>query len=363
MMNQANSALLTLQQIEQKLGQRFSLEQTTALVEVFDSFRQMEVRHAQDTAELKQTTAKFNTDTAELKEAVASLTKAVERLVEAQTRTEERLDEVEGRLGKVEGRLDKVEGRLDKLEAAVARLIEVQIRMEERLGKVEERLGKVEERLGKVEERLDKLEAAVARLIEVQIRMEERLGKVEERLGKVEERLDKLEARFDKLEARFDKLEARFDKAEQRMDKIIGLQLEQDYARKAPAYFGRVLRRVKVVSIQEIEEDLAKHLSDDEIGELMLLDLLVRGQPRQQPDAPEVWLAVEVSARVDQKDAVRAQERAALLQKAGYRVIPTLAGERITQGAAEFAAEHRLFLLQNGQSQFWGEALQTGLVV
>jgi hypothetical protein len=219
-----------------------------------------------------------------------------------------------------------------------------------------------------VEERLERLEVGQARLAEAVAKLTEAQARTEQRLDKVEERLDRLEVAMARLaeaqartEAWRDKTDVTLAEHRQRMDKIIGLQLEQDYARKASAYFGRALRRVKVVSIQEIEDDLAQHLSDAEIAELMLLDLLVRGQPRQQPDAPEVWLAVEISAKVDKKDAVRAQERAALLQKAGYRAIPTLAGEKITQGATQVAAEKQLFLLQNGQSQFWNEALQTVL--
>ena len=140
-----------------------------------------------------------------------------------------------------------------------------------------------------------------------------------------------------------------------------GRQLERDYRDKAYAYFGALLRRVQVVSLQDLEEDLQQHLSDQQIGDLMPLDLLINGQPRRQPDAPRVWLAVEVSAVVDQNDVERAQRRAAILQEAGYRAIPTVAGEQITPDAEEAAREAHILVLRDGRAEFWEEALAQAL--
>jgi hypothetical protein len=136
--------------------------------------------------------------------------------------------------------------------------------------------------------------------------------------------------------------------------------LEIKYRDKAPAYFGRILRRARAVSFQELEDDLEK-LPDYERNDLLLLDLLVRGQARTQPDAPEVWLAIEVSAVVDRNDVDRAQRRAAILRRAGYVAVPAVAGEETTKGGEATARAANVLLIQNGTLQFWEEALSKAL--
>ena len=91
---------------------------------------------------------------------------------------------------------------------------------------------------------------------------------------------------------------------------------------RAGAYFGPLLRRMSALSPIELEDDLEAHLSPEEFRDLLLLDLLVRGAPRYREEAPEVWLAVEISAVIDRHDVERA------LRQAGYRAIPTVTGER-----------------------------------
>jgi hypothetical protein len=255
-MNQSNLVMLTLREIEERLGQAFTPEQTAALIFAFDPIHRAILEQAKGMAELKQ--------------ALAILTVQVQKLAEAQARTEQRLDKVEQRLDKVEQRLDKVEQRLDKVE--------------------------------------------------------QRLDKVEQRLGY-----------------------------------SLSLQMEQDYARKAYAYFGTFLRRIQVVPLPDIIDDLYLHLSREEVADLLPLDLLVRGRLHEQPDGPELWLAVEISATVDRNDIARAQQRAALLQKVGYVTIPVVAGREMTQGAQEMAAQERILTLQNGRSLFWEEALHRAL--
>ncbi len=138
---------------------------------------------------------------------------------------------------------------------------------------------------------------------------------------------------------------------------VKGHQLELTYREKAGAYFGPLLRRLRVLSPVEIEEDLETLLSPEEFRDLLAVDLLVSGQPRYRAEAPQVWLAVEVSATVDRRDVERALKRAALLQRAGLRAIPTVAGEEATLGAKEEAEAYKVLMLQDGRTFFWEEAL------
>jgi hypothetical protein len=134
--------------------------------------------------------------------------------------------------------------------------------------------------------------------------------------------------------------------------------LEMKYRNKASAYFGRLLRKPRVVEPDSLWDDLEAHLSPEEMTDVLLVDLIVRGRPRTQPEAVEVWLAVEVSAVVDWQDVERARRRAELLRRAGYRAIPVVAGERATWGAEDQARQHQVAMLQDGQVFLWDEALQ-----
>jgi len=136
-----------------------------------------------------------------------------------------------------------------------------------------------------------------------------------------------------------------------------GRQLELTYLQRAGAYFGPFLRRVRALLPVELEDDLEAHLSPEEFRDLLLLDLLVRGRPRYHEDAPEVWLAVEISAVIDRHDVERALRRASYLRRAGYRAIPTVTGERATEGADQEAEARRVLMLLDSRVISWEEAL------
>lgn len=225
---------------------------------------------------------------------------------------------------------------------------------------------KAEVRLAGVEDRLSRLEETVAQLVEAQRKAEIRLAGVEDRLSHVEDRLSRLEGIVAQLvEALRDladkvaKLTESMDRLTDKVARLDGRVLETTYREKAGAYFGPLLRRLRVVSPHSLEDSLEAILSHEEFRDVLLLDLLISGQPRHRPQMSEVWLAVEVSVVVDAEDVARAQRRAALLRRAGYRAIPAVAGESITQGAEAEAGLHKVAVLQDGRSLLWEEALAT----
>lgn len=198
------------------------------------------------------------------------------------------------------------------------------------------------------------LEQGLGALVEVQTRTEKRLDHLTEIQTRTEAQLREMISIRTNVLHKVDRMIAR-------LDRVVGFQLEKKYRDKAYAYFGRYLRRVRVISLQEIEDELSDRLSEQELSELIPLDLLIRGQPHEQPEGPEIWLAVEVSAVVDRHDVERAQRWATLLRKAGYRVIPTVAGEEVTTGGEDMARDYDILLIQNGRAQFWPEAMATAL--
>jgi hypothetical protein len=218
---------------------------------------------------------------------------------------------------------------LEALPALVRDLVEAQRRSEGRLISVEERLTRLEE--------------AVVRLAEAQERSENRLNRLEVAIEKLTEAVQLSEKRLTRLE--------------ERTGGMSGQLLEMRYRDRAAAYFGRWLRKTRVVDPSDLSDELEKHLSSEELIDAMEIDLVVRGRPRQRPDLEEIWLAVEISVVVDRDDVARAIKRADLIRRGGRQVLPVVAGKDFTEGAEFNASERKVLLLKNGSGQHWEEAL------
>jgi myosin heavy subunit len=203
----------------------------------------------------------------------------------------------------------------------------------------------------RTEERVDRLEAAVLELAAAQKRTEQRVEELAAAQKRTEQRVEELAAAQKRTEDILQKLVIR-------VGKNTGKILEIDYRDKAFAYFGTLLRKVKVISLQKLEPTLEQHLSEAEFNALLPLDLLVSGQVRRSNQPNDVvYLAVEVSAVIDDNDVERAQQRAALLRKAGYRTVATVAGEEITESALSAATARSVLVAQDGLKQNWEQAL------
>ena len=148
-----------------------------------------------------------------------------------------------------------------------------------------------------------------------------------------------------------------------KLARVDGRTLEAEFRQKAAAYFGRLLRRLRVVEVQTLEDRLETQLVDEEFEDLLRLDLLLTGLLRHHPDRPQIWLAVEVSSVVDRENIVRARRRADLLHKAGYPTVPIAAGEEATLGAETEARVQKVALIQDGRTSLWHEALSASLAL
>ena len=167
----------------------------------------------------------------------------------------------------------------------------------------------------------------------------------------------KLQTDVGKLQTDVGKLQTDVGKLQTDVGTLKGDSLEAKYRDRAPNYFGRLLRRTKVVDINSIVERLEAHLTEDEFNAVLLADLIVRGKPRSHPEQEDVWLVIEVSWTVDVNDVRRARQRADFLVKSGFRAIPAAAGEELTKGADVEARAQGVVIVQNGRNLFWNEAL------
>jgi hypothetical protein len=200
-------------------------------------------------------------------------------------------------------------------------------------------------------------EQRVEELAQAQARTERRVEELAQAQARTEQSLKELAQAQARTEQAVSELVGSHKRLFDQVSQLRGHDLERRYRENAGVFWGRWLRPVEVLSPNEVREVLEAHLSEDEVEDVMRLDVLARGRVRRAPESPPVWLAVEVSAVIDQNDVERARRRAALLRRAGYRAIPVVAGEQWTEGAEAAAAEAPLVVLQDGRSTGWDEAL------
>ena len=193
------------------------------------------------------------------------------------------------------------------------------------------------------------LKAIVAELAERQLKSEERMQQFHEEMQRLQQELRDIVVALQTLKGHVDKVEVK-------LANIDGRTLELIYHQKASAYFGRLLRRPKVFPSDKLWEVAEAHVTEEEFNDLLLLDLLVKGKAKHEPELGDVWLAVEISAVVDEHDVQRAARRAALLRKAGNIVIPVVAGEDVRLEAEAAARQEVVVVMQDGRTFLWEEA-------
>jgi hypothetical protein len=86
-------------------------------------------------------------------------------------------------------------------------------------------------------------------------------------------------------------------------------------------------------------------------------DLILTGRFPTPAEPSAVWVVLEVSATVDQRDVEQAQRRAALLRQARYPTVAVAGGTEATAGARQAAGETGVALLLDGRIDGWQEAV------
>jgi len=173
----------------------------------------------------------------------------------------------------------------------------------------------------------------VRQLVEAQQRAEERLGRLEAVVEQLSATVQQLAAAQQRTEEQLERLGTTVESLAERVGHLVdevgglkGRELERRYREYAPAYFSDLLRRIRVISPQELAtllEDAVEAgiLSPAEQKDLLMSDVVVRGRRRE--DGTEVYMVAEVSVGIGQKDVGRAVKRARLLHRALQR--PTMA--------------------------------------
>jgi hypothetical protein len=162
------------------------------------------------------------------------------------------------------------------------------------------------------------------------------------------DRLDQLATRTDQLAVRMDQLVAEMlelatitRRLDGRVGNLEGWRYEQKF--NALSRVTEILRKPALVQIADIDPVLDARdegrLSPTEWKQLVVLDFLFRGRVGKGVDAPESFVALEVSQVVDSRDVQRAHDRAAILTRLGLKAIPAVGGSRLTDDASMLAEQ------------------------
>jgi chaperonin cofactor prefoldin len=235
---------------------------------------------------------------------------------------------------------DVPDTRVDRLEATLERLAEAQAQTQAELRALVEAQRRTEERLEKLTARVDALAAQIEQLAQAQRR--------------TEERLEILAARMDTLAASVQQLVDVQRRTGLRVDSLTGALLEIRYRERCFAYFARIMRRIRLLSGEELdqlfEEAVAKgNLSEAEADDIREADVIARGLRRE--DGAPAYLVAEVSATVGLEDVERAARRAAILARAtATQVAPVVAGEAIPAPVDSMAVQYSVWRVVDGRT-------------
>jgi len=126
--------------------------------------------------------------------------------------------------------------------------------------------------------------------------------------------------------------------------------LERRVREKAPAFFGKLIRKCKVIEIEDLQNSLDDAeekgiINEEEREKAILTDLIVSGNLKEDR-GEKVLLVIEVSYKIDEDDVFRAKERAKIIEKV-YKIktIGVVLGKDISEKAKNLAEELAVLLI------------------
>jgi hypothetical protein len=286
-----------------------------------------------------------------LTEELLELPALVRDLAEAQRRTEGAVRDLAEQVGSL------AQGTVRELAEHVGTLAQAQTRTEERVTGVEQALRDLAAAQTRTEGRVTGLEQALRDLAQAQTRTEARVTGLEQALRDLAEAQTRTEVEVRELARAQQELARGQEAMRDQLSGVRGDVLEIRYREHAGGFFGRLLRRARVVGAEELDAVLEQGVADgaldeDTAHEVRLADLVVRGRrPGQEGDT---YLIIEVSAGIGAVDVERAARRAALLGRV-RSALAVVAGEWLTPEARTLAASAGVWQVLDGRTLAPGE--------
>ncbi|MGC8916793.1 MAG: hypothetical protein ACP5NF_07430 [Thermoanaerobaculum sp.] len=210
-----------------------------------------------------------------------------------------------------------------RLAQAVERLADLVAENQRQVGELAAAQKRTEQRVEELAEAQKRTEQRVEELAEAQKRTEQRVEELAQAVRETQEQLRRLDAVVVELVEQTKELRElnirlvlRTDSLFDRTDWLLGDALERRFRERAPSYFQRFLRRIRLVSQERLALKLddaldAGLITEEERTALLAADVVLEGKRNGQDAA----LVAEVSFTVDRYDVERAAERAKVLEK------------------------------------------------
>ncbi len=180
------------------------------------------------------------------------------------------------------------------------------------------------------------------------------------RLAALETLVQQNGERLNAIDRRLEMLETRMDRVEVRLGRMDGRLLQIDYRDKAYAYFGMRLRKVRVLSLDDVPGLLDAYdsgrITQEQWKQLSRLDAIISGVPHGAPPDRPLLIALEASVTIDDHDIERAAAGAALLTGLGYDAIGAVGGESIREADTLLASTRGVAVLIGGDVDSWPES-------
>ncbi len=191
-------------------------------------------------------------------------------------------------------------------------------------------------------------EARVEELAVAQGRTEARVEELAAAQGRTEQALSALTARVDDLATEVRSLANSFRLFNEQYQDDSGAIYEVRFERKAPSLFGEWLRKPRAVTLNDLEKvdeaEVSGALSEPDARQLRALDVIIVGLDRTESGYPETVLAVEVSRTIEPSDLDRADTRAAILNRIGYRARAAVGGRFASEKVIAEAGKRGILL-------------------
>jgi archaellum component FlaC len=296
--------------------------------------------------------ARIDAQIERLGQRIDDVARSIDRLAD---RVEAQIEALTKRMERVEAQIEALTARMDRVEAQIEALTQRMERVEAQIEALTARMERVEAQIEALTQRMERVEAQIEALTQRMERVEAQIEALTKRMERVEDRLGSVEERVGSLEERVGSVEDELVRVRNRLDDLTGKALEQCYRERAPAIFGRRLRRVRAMAIGQLAELITERLPGPEGDDLFEADLVVSGR-LSTAEQPEVWVIIEVSATVDRFDVERAVRRATALRQLHPLVLPGVAGVRLTEGGRELASEAGVIVITDGKVTGWEAA-------
>ncbi len=240
---------------------------------------------------------------------VSRLDSAMERLADAQGRTEAKVSE----LAVAQAHTD---ANVSRLDSAMERLAEAQAHTDAKVSELAVAQARTETKVSELAIAQALTESTVAELVEGQT----------------------------KLTAAQADVAVALQRLTIRTDAVVGRTFELQFRDRLTAYLGRFLRRGRLIANDELLDTIEKVVDDREAEDFLRADAIAEGMV----DGNRTYVVVEVSSTGDADDIVRAERRAATLQKAGLAAIALVACDAISPESLALARMRGVRIWCNG---------------